>query len=127
MTTAAPRTVLERFPAGHPRGSCHADEYAAAQRAQGTDARIVMGLGSDEFLVITDTTPPVRLRGEHERERDRHVQDHPLHRRRVALTPGGNVLLIERGWPPDEGAWALPEQLAFDHATIISATVIPTS
>ncbi|MFI1621802.1 hypothetical protein ACH4VT_33315 [Streptomyces lydicus] len=40
MTTAAPaqRTVLERLPAGHPRGSWPADEYAAAQRARGTDA-----------------------------------------------------------------------------------------
>ncbi|MDL5198671.1 NUDIX hydrolase [Streptomyces sp. ALI-76-A] len=26
----------------------------------------------------------------------------------VALTPGGDVLLIERDWPPYEGAWALP-------------------
>ncbi|MER6916097.1 NUDIX hydrolase [Streptomyces sp. NPDC000594] len=26
----------------------------------------------------------------------------------VALTPEGNVLLIERGWPPCEGTWALP-------------------
>lgn len=26
----------------------------------------------------------------------------------VALTPGGNVLLIERGWEPHKGSWALP-------------------
>ncbi|MER6393910.1 NUDIX domain-containing protein [Streptomyces sp. NPDC001523] len=26
----------------------------------------------------------------------------------VALTPGGDVLLIEWGWAPHEGAWALP-------------------
>ncbi|MFG2394620.1 hypothetical protein ACGFYF_37915 [Streptomyces lavendulae] len=60
MTTTLPtqRTVLERFPAGHPRGSWPADEYAAAQRAQGTNARVVMDLASDQFLVVTDTTHP---------------------------------------------------------------------
>ncbi|MEV6726678.1 hypothetical protein AB0M94_37800 [Streptomyces xanthochromogenes] len=57
MATATPsRMVLERFPAGHPRGSWPADEYAAAQRTQGTDAYVVMDLGSDQFLVVTDTT-----------------------------------------------------------------------
>ncbi|MEU8489310.1 hypothetical protein ACFWVF_35045 [Streptomyces sp. NPDC058659] len=57
MTTAAPsRTVLERFPAGHPRGSWPADEYAAAQRAQGHDAHVVMDLTTDQFLVVTGTT-----------------------------------------------------------------------
>ncbi|MFF3497251.1 hypothetical protein ACFYWS_38660 [Streptomyces sp. NPDC002795] len=57
MATVAPsRTVLERFPAGGPRGSWPAEAYAAAQRAQGTDARVVMDLGSDQFLVVTDTT-----------------------------------------------------------------------
>ncbi|MBO0657465.1 hypothetical protein J1792_33555 [Streptomyces triculaminicus] len=62
MTTAAtsPRTDLEPFLAGHPRGSWSADEYAAAQRVQGTDAGVVMGLGSDQFLVVTDTTTPER-------------------------------------------------------------------
>ncbi|TDU67061.1 hypothetical protein [Streptomyces sp. KS 21] len=55
MTTLpAQRTVLERFPAGHPRGSWPADEYAAAQRDQGTQARVVMDLDSDQFLVVTD-------------------------------------------------------------------------
>lgn len=59
MDTAATqtRTVLERFPAGAPRGSWPAEEYAAAQRAQGTDAQVVMDLRSDQFLVVTDATP----------------------------------------------------------------------
>ncbi|MGA5364173.1 hypothetical protein [Streptomyces caniscabiei] len=56
-TTAQSRTVLERFPAGSPRGSWPAEEYAAAQRAQGTNAQVVMDLGSDQFLVVTDATP----------------------------------------------------------------------
>ncbi|WP_328765383.1 MULTISPECIES: hypothetical protein [unclassified Streptomyces] len=60
MTTTLPaqRTVLKRFPAGYPRGSWPADEYAAAQRAQGTNARVVVDLASDQFLVVTDTTHP---------------------------------------------------------------------
>lgn len=52
--TKPQRTVLERFPAGGPRGSWPAEEYAAAQRAQGTDAQVVMDLATDQFLVVTD-------------------------------------------------------------------------
>ncbi|QDN64358.1 hypothetical protein FNV66_00355 (plasmid) [Streptomyces sp. S1D4-14] len=55
-TTAQSRTVLERFPAGAPRGSWPAEEYAAAQRLRGTNAQVVMDLGSDQFLVVTDAT-----------------------------------------------------------------------
>lgn len=55
-TTTQPRTVLERFPAGGPRGSWPADEYAAAQHAQGTTARVVLDLATDQFLVVTDAT-----------------------------------------------------------------------
>ncbi|MEU0218550.1 hypothetical protein ABZ281_27105 [Streptomyces sp. NPDC006265] len=56
-TTDESRTVLERFPAGSPRGSWPAEEYAAAQRAQGRpDAHVVMDLHADQFLVVTNTT-----------------------------------------------------------------------
>lgn len=44
--------VLERFPASHPRGSWPAEEYAAARRAEGTPAEVVMDLPSDAFLVV---------------------------------------------------------------------------
>ncbi|CAL9675104.1 hypothetical protein SUDANB176_07711 (plasmid) [Streptomyces sp. enrichment culture] len=58
MHSQTQRTVLERFPAGSPRGSWPAEEYAAAQRAQGTpDAQVVMDLSSDQFLVVTHTDP----------------------------------------------------------------------
>ncbi|MEU2739374.1 hypothetical protein ABZ656_29405 [Streptomyces sp. NPDC007095] len=46
-TTERPRTVLERFPAGAPRGSWPAEEFASGQRDQGIDARVVMDLKSD--------------------------------------------------------------------------------
>jgi hypothetical protein len=46
-----PAQVLERFPAGHPRGSWPAEEYAAARRAEGTPATVVMDLTHDEFVV----------------------------------------------------------------------------
>ncbi|MDX3044075.1 hypothetical protein PV383_43985 [Streptomyces caniscabiei] len=46
------RTVLDRFPASHPRGSWPAEEYAAARRAEGVPAEVVMDLVTDSFLVI---------------------------------------------------------------------------
>jgi hypothetical protein len=61
MSTTAPttapiqRTILERFPAGSPRGSWPAEEYAARRRAQGIDAQVVMHLPTDQFLVVTHT------------------------------------------------------------------------
>ncbi|MDV9177888.1 hypothetical protein R6V09_48170 [Streptomyces sp. W16] len=44
--------VLERFPAGAPRGSWPAEEFAARRRAEGQPARVVMDLKSDAFLVV---------------------------------------------------------------------------
>ncbi|WP_055489316.1 hypothetical protein [Streptomyces sp. TP-A0356] len=44
--------VLERFSAGAPRGSWPAEEYAAARRAQGEPATVVMDLKSDAYLVV---------------------------------------------------------------------------
>ncbi|MFF2213723.1 hypothetical protein [Streptomyces antibioticus] len=44
--------VLERFPAGSPRGSWPAEEYAARRRAEGLPATVVMDLRSDAFLVV---------------------------------------------------------------------------
>ncbi|MFI5804775.1 hypothetical protein [Streptomyces sp. NPDC051561] len=46
------RTVLQRFPAGGPRGSWPAEEYAHARRAEGCPAEVVMDLDSDAFLVV---------------------------------------------------------------------------
>ncbi|MGP3632423.1 hypothetical protein ACTU45_03430 [Streptomyces sp. 24-1644] len=44
------------LPRRPPRGSWPADDYAAAQRAQGIDAHVVMDLTTDQFLVVTGTT-----------------------------------------------------------------------
>ncbi|WP_217140015.1 hypothetical protein [Streptomyces sp. AC627_RSS907] len=44
--------VLERFPAGSPRGSWPAEEYAARRRAEGEPATVVMDLETDAFLVV---------------------------------------------------------------------------
>ncbi|MEV7086070.1 hypothetical protein AB0O07_09260 [Streptomyces sp. NPDC093085] len=46
------RTVLERFPAGGPRGSRPAEEFARARRDEGTPAEVVMDLEADAFLVV---------------------------------------------------------------------------
>ncbi|MFE4367821.1 hypothetical protein ACFRMN_06080 [Streptomyces sp. NPDC056835] len=46
------RTVLEKFPAGGPRGSWPAEEFARARRDEGTPAEVVMDLDSDVFLVV---------------------------------------------------------------------------
>lgn len=48
------RTVLERFPAGGPRGSWPAEEFARALRDEGLPARVVMDLASDTFLVVVE-------------------------------------------------------------------------
>lgn len=46
------RTVLERFPAGSPRGSWPAEEFAHARRMEGVPAEVVMLLDEDVFLVV---------------------------------------------------------------------------
>ncbi|GHB03683.1 hypothetical protein AB0K86_07105 [Streptomyces clavifer] len=46
------RTVIERFPAGGPRGSRPAEEFAAARRGEGLAAEVVMDLDQDAFLVV---------------------------------------------------------------------------
>ncbi|WMX48252.1 hypothetical protein [Streptomyces roseicoloratus] len=58
------RTVLERFPAGGPRGSWPAEEFASARRDEGLPARVVMDLESDAFLVIVEQRSPGTLRTE---------------------------------------------------------------
>ncbi|GAA1003556.1 hypothetical protein ACFQWA_05910 [Streptomyces thermogriseus] len=46
------RMVLRRFPAGGPRGSWPAEEFAQARRQEGLPAEVVMDLATDMFLVI---------------------------------------------------------------------------
>ncbi len=52
MTAVTGAKVLKRFPAGSPRGSWPAEEYAARRRAEGEPATVVMDLESDAFLVV---------------------------------------------------------------------------
>jgi hypothetical protein len=46
------RTVLERFPAGGPRRSWPAEEFAQLRRLEGQAAEVVMDLATDAFLVV---------------------------------------------------------------------------
>jgi hypothetical protein len=50
--TRPTRRILERFPAGAPRGSWPAEEFAADRRREGIPAEVVMDLKSDAFLVV---------------------------------------------------------------------------
>ncbi|MGW2015007.1 hypothetical protein [Streptomyces sp. NPDC001927] len=52
------RTVLQRFPAGGPRGSWPAEEFASARRDEGLPAEVVMDLESDAFLVVVRQRMP---------------------------------------------------------------------
>ncbi|MFE2417912.1 MULTISPECIES: hypothetical protein [Streptomyces] len=53
------RTVLQRFPAGGPRGSWPAEEFAQARRLEGLPAEVVMDIASDMFLVIVRSADTV--------------------------------------------------------------------
>jgi hypothetical protein len=55
-TTKPQRTILERFPAGAPRGSWPAEEFAADRRREGIPAQVVMDLATDSFLVIVEVS-----------------------------------------------------------------------
>ena len=50
--TQPQRTVLHRVPAGNPRGSWPAEEYAQQQRRDGRSVEVVMDLATDSFLVV---------------------------------------------------------------------------
>ncbi|MER7170437.1 hypothetical protein [Streptomyces mesophilus] len=52
MNTRNGRVVLRSFPAGGPRGSWPAEEFAQARRLEGERAEVVMDLASDAFLVV---------------------------------------------------------------------------
>jgi hypothetical protein len=52
------RVVLQRFPAGGPRGSWPAEEFARLRRLEGQQAEVVMDLATDAFLVIVREAVP---------------------------------------------------------------------
>ncbi|MGW8703113.1 hypothetical protein ACWGOK_40430 [Streptomyces eurythermus] len=45
------QTVIARFPAGHPRGSRPAEDYARQLTESGRPATVVMDLANDRYLV----------------------------------------------------------------------------
>ncbi|NUP18389.1 MAG: hypothetical protein HOZ81_20355 [Streptomyces sp.] len=49
---SADRQILERFPAGSPRGSWPAEEFAAQRRREGMPVTVVMDMDADAFLVV---------------------------------------------------------------------------
>lgn len=51
VSSSTTRRVLERFPAGSPRGSWPAEEFADARRAEGLTVEVVMNLATDTFDV----------------------------------------------------------------------------
>lgn len=54
-TTPAPkpqRRILQSFPAGGPRGSWPAEEFARDRRREGIPADVVMDLPTDRYLVV---------------------------------------------------------------------------
>jgi hypothetical protein len=63
VSVAMSARVLERFPAGAPRGSWPAEEYAAERRQRGEQATVVMDLKSDAFLVVVDAQGEERTGG----------------------------------------------------------------
>lgn len=46
------RRIIERFPAGEPRGAWPAEEFARDRRREGIPADVVMDLASDSYLVF---------------------------------------------------------------------------
>lgn len=46
------RTVIERFPAGEPRGSWPAEEFAQGLRRDGRSVDVFMDLATDSYLVV---------------------------------------------------------------------------
>lgn len=78
------RTVLERFPAGGPRGSWPAEEFAQARRNEGLAAEVVMDIEADAFLVIIPQPRTTRARTPERRTAEMRT---PETRAAEALTP----------------------------------------